>query len=115
MKTYTPNSHYFDDDTVLCVDVLYDDGKGHPLQFAGGDWAFSPDGYSWGYSGSGCAELARAILADHLGRVADPDCAAVFKNDKIATLDQADRDWKITSDQIDAWLAARRVELASRG
>lgn len=27
----------------------------------------SPDGFSWGYAGSGCAETARCLLIDHFG------------------------------------------------
>lgn len=30
-------------------------------------WNHSPDGLECGYNGSGCAQLALAILADHLG------------------------------------------------
>lgn len=29
-------------------------------------WNHSPDGFEWGYGGSGPAQLALAILADHL-------------------------------------------------
>ncbi len=104
MKTYTPNSHYFDDDVVLCVDVIGHDGNVSALQFAGGDWRHSPTGYSWGYSGSGCAELARAILADHVGAEVEPAIYQDFKNDKIATLDEKDREWKIIGGEISAWL-----------
>jgi len=32
----------------------------------------SPDGHSWGYGGSGPAELAKDILCDHLGGEPDP-------------------------------------------
>jgi len=30
-------------------------------------WNHSPDGFQWGYSGSGCAQLALAILLDLTG------------------------------------------------
>ena len=30
-------------------------------------WNHSPTGFEWGYGGSGPAQLALAILADHLG------------------------------------------------
>lgn len=30
-------------------------------------WNHSPTGFEWGYSGSGPAQLALAILADHCG------------------------------------------------
>src|SRR6267378_1793164 len=30
-------------------------------------WSHSPTGFEWGYGGSGPAQLALALLADHLG------------------------------------------------
>jgi hypothetical protein len=31
-------------------------------------WNHSPTGFEWGYGGSGPAQLALALLADHLGK-----------------------------------------------
>lgn len=47
------------------VGVLHNHGRRH-----------SPDGFAWGYSGSGPAALARSLLIDALGREAAkcPDC-----------------------------------------
>lgn len=48
----------------------------------------SPDGFEWGYGGSGPADLARSILYDFAGaRVADTFYQE-FKFDFIATLDK---------------------------
>lgn len=71
----------------------------------------SPDGFNWGYGGSGPAELARCILLDLF--VVDYKRQAelrswldlvyqAFKWDAIATL-QGDR-WTIESPAIVAWL-----------
>jgi hypothetical protein len=49
--------------------------KGHTIVLVDGKhlrrrldlWSHSPDGFEWGYGGSGPAQLALAILADCLG------------------------------------------------
>ena len=61
----------------------------------------SPTGFSWGFRGSGPAQLAIAILAD-----AYDDEFAVkqyqrFKDDVIAKLPE--REWVITREDIDDW------------
>ena len=66
----------------------------------------SPDGFEWGYQGSGPAQLALAILAHHYG----DDRAALthyhaFKSEIVARFD---RDaWSFTSDQIVNWLTGK--------
>lgn len=63
----------------------------------------SPAGFEWTYEGAGPAQLALALLADHLG---DPrravDQHEDFMREVVATLDNA---WRLTSDDIDAALA----------
>lgn len=67
----------------------------------------SPDGFEFGYGGSGPAELARSILFDHLGAAPSNALYRAFLFDKIAVLprgiSKAARH-VITSDEIDAWL-----------
>ncbi len=46
------------------VDVTVD---GRPLNPRLDLWNHSPSGFEWGYGGSGPAQLALALLADHLG------------------------------------------------
>lgn len=62
----------------------------------------SPDGFNWGYGGSGPAQLALAILAEEF----DDPFAVVnyqrFKRDVIARLDQ-DKAWDMTSWMIRDW------------
>jgi len=90
----------------------------------------SPSGLSWGYQGSGAADLALSVLADYLGEVAaipaheryDPRVAdeikrtgawllhQEFKRDVVASLPQV-RNVTIDGADIEAWLAPRRAEL----
>ena len=67
----------------------------------------SPDGFSWGYSGSGPALLALALLAHHLD---DDDDEALrlyqpFKAAVIAAMDQ-ESDWTLTPNDIKRGIAA---------
>ena len=48
-------------------------------------WNHSPDGFSWGYSGSGCAQLALAIMLELTGK---PDGYQDFKFRFVAALPQ---------------------------
>jgi Family of unknown function (DUF6166) len=64
----------------------------------------SPDGFQWGYGGSGPAELARAILieaypGDELVR--HPRCYQAFKFSIIAGLKYDE--WTLTTEEIAAW------------
>jgi hypothetical protein len=65
----------------------------------------SPDGFEWGYGGSGPAQLALAILLDFTG---DEALAQTFyqrfKFDRIATAPKAG--FKVTGLQIRTWLEA---------
>lgn len=71
----------------------------------------SPDGFEWGYQGSGPAQLALAILADHF----DDERRALlyhqpFKRLVIAALPgpgsaEAHATWAITAAEVDAALA----------
>jgi Family of unknown function (DUF6166) len=47
-------------------------GKRYPLALRLEIANHSPDGFEWGYGGSGPAQLALAILADHIGPEAPP-------------------------------------------
>ncbi|HTW51942.1 MAG TPA: DUF6166 domain-containing protein [Stellaceae bacterium] len=63
----------------------------------------SPTGFEWTYEGNGPAQLALALLADHLGddgkalRLYEP-----FMRTVVADLDNS---WELTSADIDAALA----------
>jgi uncharacterized protein (DUF2249 family) len=59
----------------------------------------SPNGFEWGYGGSGAAQLALAILADHLENdgLAE-DFHQRFKWAVVANLPLSR--WRLTSDEI---------------
>ena len=66
----------------------------------------SPDGLGWGYSGSGPAQLALALLAHHLGDDAEAlRLYQPFKDAVVAAMDQ-ESDWALTPEQINRGIAA---------
>ncbi|HEX7049864.1 MAG TPA: DUF6166 domain-containing protein, partial [Longimicrobiales bacterium] len=85
--------------------TVEEDGQARPLPPRNDLFDHSPDGFAWGYGGSGPAQLALAILADHLG----DDAAAVrlhqnFKWRAIATIEG--RSWRMTDAEVAGHLAA---------
>jgi len=70
-------------------------------------WNHSPTGFEWGYGGSGPAQLALAILADHCGN--DKQALNFYQRFKWAVIAELPhRDWTLTSEQIDAVLHSLR-------
>jgi len=63
-------------------------------------WNHSPTGFEWGYVGSGPAQLALALLADHLG---DGEQALnLYQRFKwLVVSELPGGDWILTSDQIE--------------
>ena len=59
----------------------------------------SPDGFSWGYGGSGPSQLALAICLELFDRKKALKVYQVFKWRHIATLPQTDFERDITVDQ----------------
>lgn len=70
----------------------------------------SPTGFNWGYAGSGPADLARSLLWDLLEVQPAPSLYQDFKFAVIATL-QTTEAWKLTEEEIHAWLAARPIPI----
>lgn len=60
----------------------------------------SPTGFSWGYSGSGPAQLSLAILAHHGGDEYAMRNYQKFKNEFVSTRSQDDQ-FFVTSGRID--------------
>lgn len=54
------------------VYVFTGDGRSYPLPLRLEIRSHSPTGFEWGYGGSGPAQLALAILADHFGSAQAP-------------------------------------------
>jgi hypothetical protein len=66
----------------------------------------SPTGFEWTYEGAGPAQLALALLADHLGD--DPRALALYEPFMRAVVAELDNSWELTSAEIDAALADLR-------
>jgi hypothetical protein len=70
-------------------------------------WNHSPTGFEWGYGGSGPAQLALAILADHLGE--DEQAFNFHHRYKWAVIAELPkRSWTLTSQDIDLVLPTLR-------
>jgi hypothetical protein len=72
----------------------------------------SPDGFEWGYGGSGPAQLALAILAHHLENMdrpkdLTPKLYQDFKFRVIGAIPQK-ANWSITTTAIESWLEGER-------
>jgi len=69
----------------------------------------SPDGFNWGYSGSGPAQLALGLLLDVAH---DPSEAMRYYQDfKFDVVSGFGAEWKITTTEILAWLMKRKSEV----
>jgi hypothetical protein len=74
----------------------------------------SPTGFEWGYSGSGPAQLALAILADHFGDARQAlDWYQRFKWAVVAGF--SFRGWTLTTGDIDLALQSIRIQEAVGG
>jgi hypothetical protein len=83
--------------------VVRENGRDRALPPRNDVMNHSPDGFAWGYGGSGPAQLALAILCDATG----DDAKAVrhyqdFKWERIATLKE--NAWQISAADVLAWL-----------
>jgi hypothetical protein len=64
----------------------------------------SPTGFEWTYEGNGPAQLALALLADHLGD--DARALRLYQPFMRAVVAELDNSWELTSAELDAALAA---------
>ena len=70
-------------------------------------WNHSPTGFEWGYAGSGPAQLALAILADHCEN--DERAFNFYQRFKWAVVAELPhRSWTVKSDDIEAALRKLR-------
>jgi Family of unknown function (DUF6166) len=110
-KTYigTPHRESVSGQSLVTV---CDGQKSEPLPLRLDLANHSPTGFSWGYGGSGPAQLALALLADVLG---DDDLAVGlhqdFKFKVVACWPEGER-WWITADQIMAVVKLIEQEIA---
>jgi len=68
----------------------------------------SPDGFNWGYGGSGPADLARSILWDYLGRKPEAFLYQEFKRDFVS---KWGNEWFITNKEIKQWIESKEVKI----
>ncbi len=64
----------------------------------------SPDGFNWGYGGSGAADLARSIIWDHIGKEPTPSMYQDFKWAEVCKWGDM---WKITTGEVNHILAEK--------
>lgn len=62
----------------------------------------SPTGFEWTYEGNGPAQLALALLADHLGD--DARALHLYEPFMCVVVAELDNSWELTSAEIDAAL-----------
>lgn len=80
------------------------DGKELDLQRSLKVWNHSPTGFNWGYSGSGPAQLALAILLQFTDKATAKSLHQKFKNEVVAGLPQGN--FSIDFD-VKCWIATR--------
>jgi len=67
-------------------------------------WNHSPDGFNWGYEGSGAAQLALAVLLELVPQEKAVDLHQEFKREVVAALVQ---DSFLVSIDIGRWLVGQ--------
>ena len=70
-------------------------------------WNHSPDGFQWGYGGSGPAQLALALLADALGN--DQEAIRLHQAFKWTFVAGFCETWFMTDEDIRAWAAKQEA------
>ena len=94
MKTYRGGRSL--DGAIVTVD-------GRPLPPRYDLRRLSTTGFEWTYEGAGPAQLALALLADHLGD--DAKALALYEPFMKRVVAELDNSWELTSAEIDAALA----------
>jgi hypothetical protein len=89
-----------------CRVVIDEDGQTRRLPMRLDLRRHSPTGFEWGYPGSGPAQLALALLADHFGDAIALEIYQEFKRTLVSRLPDS---WQLASSALDAWLMARDV------
>jgi hypothetical protein len=94
---------------VICK-VLEEDNAYHLMHLV----HHSPDGFEYGYGGSGPSDLARSIVGDFLHtREPDPRIYQEFKWAFVAN--QRGPEFMITEDEIDTWMSDNQLYQIMQG
>lgn len=94
--------------------AIVERGRQRPLPVRLDVYNHSPDGFSWGYHGSGPAQLALAILCDAIGPAEAVRFHQEFKRARIAPLDPNEPWTMTTADVLGWWVLACLRETARR-
>jgi hypothetical protein len=96
------------------VMIITDDEPPIPLPLRLDVANHSPDGFAWGYEGSGPAQLALALLCDTIGESRATLLYQDFKRFFVAAL-SPDEPWELSANDILAWVkvAERQKGIAS--
>jgi hypothetical protein len=115
MKTYRGYNEGGDTSSSHLVTVSYDVVPGCPVRehMLEHRAHHSPTGFSWGYGGSGPADLARSILWDFLNAEPAPWVYQAFKFAYVARWPQ-DGGWTLTAEEIRQWLLGEEHENPNR-
>jgi len=62
----------------------------------------SPDGFNWGYGGSGAAQLALAILVDYFKKK-KKKALINYQQFKWDFISKFGEEWELTTNQIENW------------
>ena len=62
----------------------------------------SPDGFSWGYNGSGPAQLALALLADATG--SDEKALKYYQRYKAEIVSRLPENWELPIKAVSSWV-----------
>jgi len=93
--------------------TILENGKTRPLRLKPslGVYNHSPNGFNWGYEGSGPAQTALAILLDVTG---DENIAVIFHQQfKREFVARWGAYWVITEGEIETWLSKQSVKTYS--
>ena len=103
MKTYRGK---LTDDKVGGQKILVDEGgTTYPLPHIE---RHSPDGFNWGYGGSGPADTALSILTDCLGKQVVP---ILYQNFKWAFVAGWGDEFSITEKEIKDWVSEEKKKI----
>ena len=105
------------DGVIKDVDRIVTNGKGKRLNLQASLTVVnhSPTGFCWGYSGSGPAQLALAILLDHFNGDRERALSLYqdFKSKAIAGLPM-DSDFVLTDEQVESTISEIDIERMKR-
>lgn len=89
------------------TEVVVEGYGGHtrPLQLSARGRFHSPDGFEWGYGGSGPAALAHSILLDAVGSALADSHYMRFKAEVVALLPRSG--WRLLQGGVRSWIATK--------